>query len=251
MPDSKVHKILILGGTAEAAALAGEAVATLPGVEVISSLAGRTRQPRGLAGRVRVGGFGGGQGLADFLRTESVTLLIDATHPFAERISDHAYDACVIAEVQRMMLIRPPWRLPPDGRWAEVADMTAAAAAVAGFAHRVFLTTGTRQLEAFSNLADQWFLVRLIDQPETPPPLVNHRILLARPPFSLDSEAALLNEFNIDTLVSKHSGGALPAKITAALEAKTPIVLIQRPPPPPGNRVETVAECLAWIKSQI
>ncbi len=252
MPDSKPKKILILGGTAEAAALAQGAVAALPeSVEVISSLAGRTRQPRALPGRLRVGGFGGGRGLADFIRAEDISLLIDATHPFAEKISDHAHDACVITGIPRLMLVRPPWRLPPSGRWLEVPDMAAAAAAVVTLAKRVLLTTGTRQLEAFSNLPEQWFLVRMIDQPETPPPLINHQILIARPPFDLASETALLAEFEIDALVSKQSGGALPAKITAALETATPIILIECPPPPPGNRAETVADCLAWIESQI
>ena len=252
MPDSRMKKVLILGGTAEAAALARDAVAALPeSVEVISSLAGRTRRPRALPGRLHVGGFGGGRGLVDFIRAEGVTLLVDATHPFAEEISDHAYDACVIAEIPRLMLIRPPWRLPPGGRWLEVPDMAAAAAAVTTFARRVLLTTGPRQLEAFSNLPEQWFLARMIDEPETPPPLFNHQVLIARPPFSLESELALLAEFDIDTLVSKHSGGALPTKITAALETGAPIILIERPPPPPGTRAETVAACLAWIQSQL
>jgi len=249
---SKIRKIVILGGTAEASALAREAIAALPeNVEVISSLAGRTPQPSSLPGRLRVGGFGGGRGLADFIRAEGVNLLIDATHPFAEKISDHAHDACLIVGIPRLMLIRPPWQLPPSGRWIEVQDMAAAAAAVVTFSKRVFLTTGTHQLTAFSGHNDLWVLVRLIHQPKVPPPLINHQVVIGRPPFDLASESALLAEFKIDALVTKHSGGALPAKITAALETATPIILIERPPPPPGNRADNVADCLAWIQNQI
>ena len=130
--------------------------------------------------------------------------------------------------------------------------MTAAAEALSSFATRALITTGRRDLDAFSDLDDLWFLVRMIEAPDGPLPLKNHQLLLARPPFALEAERALLEEHQIDALVSKHSGGAASmTKITAALKADIPIVLLQRPPRLPGLWTESVDECLQWLQGQI
>jgi len=248
----ETKRVLILGGTAEARQLAERAVAALPpDVEVITSFAGRTRRPQNPPGTIREGGFGGTQGLAAYLKSEQIDLVVDATHPFAEVMSEHAHDACLIAETRRVQLVRPAWRFPPGAKWLEVMDMDAAAEAVSRFARRAFLTTGTQEIDAFAQAPGVWFLVRLIEAPEDPLPLADHEVTLGRPPFSLEGETALLDDHRIDTLVSKHSGGTRPAKIDAALAMAIPIVLIQPPPPPPGNHVESVEAALAWIEGQL
>lgn len=247
-----MKRLLILGGTAEARQLAEQSVAGLVDrLEVITSWAGRTDRAPDVAGRTRLGGFGGAAGLADYLAAEAVDLLVDATHPFAETISMAAHDAAVIADVPRLMLLRPPWRLPPSARWVEVEDLAAAADAVGRFSRRAFLTTGRQTVEAFAGVENVWFLVRLIDPPSAPLPLAAHAVTTGRPPHDLAAEKALIAEHRIDTLVSKSSGGTLPAKITAALELAMPIVLVAPPPPPPGPRAATVEECLGWIESRL
>jgi len=247
------RKVLILGGTGEAAALAHRLVAETPeDVEIITSLAGRTENPSALSGRVVSGGFGGIQGLKTFIEEEAVNLLIDATHPFADTISDSAYIACTVTNTLRMSLTRPAWSLPPDAKWVEVENMDAASTAIGTFATRTFLTVGTRGLDAFSENKDMWFLVRLIEQPAEPLPLADHLVITGRPPHDLESERRLIAEHRIDCLVSKHAGGAATqGKILAALEAGIPIVLIRRPPQLPGHWTESVEECVEWILKQL
>ena len=245
--------LLILGGTTEARELARR-VSLMLGkkVRVTTSLAGRRGSTPDLAGEVRTGGFGGIQGMKDYLGDDAVDLVVDATHPFSPTISDHANIACAAAGVPRLQFLRPAWVLPPSAKYLEADDMAEAAEMLPRIAKRVFLTTGLRGLEAFSGLDDLWFLVRLIDAPETPPPLVHHHLISGNPPYSLDAERALLAEHDIDTLVSKQSGGlSTEAKITAALDAGVTIVLIRRPPPEPGPQVETVDEAFAWIESRV
>lgn len=247
-----MKRLLILGGTAEARALAAAIAETLPGrAEAVTSWAGRTGRAPDVAGATRVGGFGGGAGMVDYIKSEGIDIVIDATHTFAETISDHAHDAALIAEVPRLCLMRPPWRLPPGSRWVEVADLEAAAEAVGKFAKRVFLTSGRQTLEAFAGIKDVWFLVRLIDPPAEPLALAAYEVATGRPPFTIEHEKALMAEHNIDTLVSKSSGGPLPAKITAAVELGLPIVLIAPPPPVPGTRADSVATALEWIELQL
>ncbi len=251
MPERR--KLLILGGTGDAAALARQAVDTLgPDVEVMTSLAGRMKSPAALPGGVRVGGFGGSEGLAAYLRDESIDWVIDATHPFAAQITDHALAACVREDVPRLMLVRPPWVLPPDGRWVEVDDMDAAAAAVARLSKRVFLTIGRRGIEAFSQAEDVWFLVRLIEEPEAPLPLADYHVLTGRPPHRLEDEREILAQHRIDCLVTKNSGGdATKAKLVAAQKAGIQMVLIRRPFQPPGEAVHAADEAMAWLKSRV
>lgn len=245
-------KVLILGGTAEAAELARRAVDAFgTRATIITSLAGRTRTRADLPGRVRVGGFGGAQGLIDYLKAEAINLVIDATHPFAAAISAHAADACARTGVPRLALVRPPWRLEPGAAWREVDDLKAAADALVGAAKHAFLTTGRGGLEAFAAVPEAWFLVRLMEAPEKPLPLPNHQVIVQRPPFTVDSERALLTEHRIDTLVAKNSGGITEAKITAAFDLGVRVVLIRRPPSPPGDAVETVDAALAWLQERI
>lgn len=247
-----VRRLLILGGTAEAAALAREAGRRFADrLEVTTSLAGRLTPSRALAGRVRVGGFGGAGGLIDYLRSAGIDLLIDATHPFAEAISRHAAIACEETATRRLVLVRPPWRRGPGDRWEEVGDAREAAALLARIGRRVFLTTGPGSVDAFAGLGGIWFLVRLFAPPPAPLSLTEHRVLVARPPFEVASETALFERHRIDTLVSKQSGGPTDAKLAAARHVGARVVLIRRPPPPPGEIVETVDAALQWLAARL
>ncbi|MGW8768504.1 cobalt-precorrin-6A reductase [Streptomyces sp. NPDC055815] len=236
--------VLILGGTTEARALAG----LLDGrVRVTSSLAGRVASPRLPAGEVRIGGFGGPEGLAAWLREHAVDAVIDATHPFAERISFNAARAAATAHVPLLALRRPGW-VPVDGDdWHPVASLPEAAGALAGLGDRVFLTTGRMGLAAFA-ACPQWFLVRSVDAPDTPMP-ARTEILLDRGPFTLAGERELLARHRIDVVVTKDSGGAATSpKLTAAREAGVPVVVVHRPPVPEDIRTAaTPEEAAAWV----
>ncbi|MDO0910069.1 cobalt-precorrin-6A reductase [Streptomyces sp. DT2A-34] len=225
--------ILILGGTTEARELAA-ALTARHGVRVTTSLAGRVARPGAVEGDVRIGGFGGAQGLADWLRAEHVDTLVDATHPFAESITANAVRAATATGVPAVILRRPGWRPGPEDRWHEVASLDEAAGLLPSLARRVFLTTGRLGLAAFAHLTDLHFVVRSVEPPE--PPMPPHtEVLLARGPFTADDEAALLREHRIDVLVTKDSGGeATSAKLTAARRLALPVVVVRRPPLPEG-----------------
>ncbi|MCG7209026.1 cobalt-precorrin-6A reductase [Streptomyces arenae] len=225
--------VLILGGTAEARELAAD-LAARPGVRVTTSLAGRVGRPGALAGEVRVGGFGGSAGLADWLREHRVTALVDATHPFAETITANAARAAAETGVPALVLRRPGWRPGPGDRWYPADSLAAAADLLPRFGPRVLLTTGRLGLSAFAHLADRHFVVRSVEPPE--PPMPPHtEVLLARGPFTVAGETALLCENLIDVLVTKDSGGAATAaKLTAARELGLPVVVVRRPPLPAG-----------------
>jgi precorrin-6A/cobalt-precorrin-6A reductase len=242
-------KLLILGGTAEAVALAG-ACASQPALAVISSLAGRTQHPTLPLGDVRIGGFGGAAGLARFLVERGIERVIDATHPFAAQMSAHAEHACREAGVPRLRLLRPPWVSVPGDRWIEVANFAEAAQRLPELGRRVFLTLGSRELEAFAQL-DLWFLVRTIETPGVLP-LPQGQWLAGRGPFAVEDELALLRTHAIDVLVTKASGGgATYAKLVAARRAGLPVLMVRRPPPPPGPVVGSVAAALAWLYGSI
>jgi precorrin-6A/cobalt-precorrin-6A reductase len=237
-----VH-VLILGGTTEARALAG----LLHGeVRVTSSLAGRVASPRLPAGEVRIGGFGGVDGLVEWMDGHAVDAVIDATHPFAERISFNAARAAATAHVPLLALRRPGW-VPVEGDdWREAASLEDAARTLDGLGDRVFLTTGRMGLAAFAD-RPQWFLVRSVDPPESPMPARTH-ILLDRGPFTLDGERELLRRHRVDVLVTKDSGGTATApKLAAAREAGIPVVVVRRPPVPEGvPTAATPEEAAAW-----
>ena len=239
-------KVLILGGTAEAAALA-QRLDTDPRMSVTTSLAGRTRDPAPLAGEVRIGGFGGPEGLGAYLRRHGTRLLIDATHPFAEQITQHAAEACEATGVARLRLVRPPWERREGDDWREAADLPAAVGLVATLGRRVFLTIGRQELSAFAGLTGHHFLVRTIDPPEAPSPLRDCQVVLGRGPFAEDDEAALLQRHRIDLLVAKNSGGlATYGKIAAARRLGLPVVMIERPVEPPSKSVATLGAALIW-----
>lgn len=237
-------KVLLLGGTTEARLLAGELVGEHA---VTVSLAGRVRSPLPLPGTVRVGGFGGVDGLAAWLRAHGTDAVVDATHPFASTMTAHAAAACARADVPLLRLQRPAWSPVPGDDWRPVPDLAAAAEAVAALGDRVFLTTGRTGLAVFAGV-DRWFLVRSVDPPEPPVP-ARMRVLLDRGPFTLDGERALLREHAIDVVVTKNSGGDAP-KLAAARERSVPVVVVERPPLPPDVlAVATVAAARAWVSS--
>jgi precorrin-6A/cobalt-precorrin-6A reductase len=240
-------KVLLLGGTAEARRLA-EALSA-EGVDVLSSLAGRTVDPVLPPGEVRIGGFGGAEGLADWLRAHPVRALVDATHPFAAAMTDHAAQAAAATGTPVLRLQRPGWREQPGDDWRRVDSLEAAAAAVAGFAH-VFLTTGRTGLGAFAGLTQE-VLVRTVDPPEPPlPPRTT--VVLERGPFTVGDELALMREHAVDVVVTKDSGSRLTeAKLAAARELGIPVVVVRRPPLPAGMPVvETVEEALDWLRAR-
>ncbi|MFI1974549.1 cobalt-precorrin-6A reductase [Streptomyces wedmorensis] len=241
--------VLILGGTTEARALAGLLHGSA-GLRVTSSLAGRVASPRLPVGEVRIGGFGGVDGLVDWIRAHAVDAVIDATHPFAEHISFNAAAAAATAHVPLLALRRPGW-VPGEGDdWRSVASLEQAADALDGLGDRVFLTTGRLGLASFA-ACPQWFLVRSVDAPDTPMP-ARTEILLDRGPFTLDDERKILAHHRIDVLVTKDSGGAATApKLTAAREAGVPVVVVRRPPVPDGVPVAaTPEEAAAWVATR-
>ncbi len=250
MPSHK-PTLLIIGGTGEATALAQAAEATFgEDLRVISSLAGRTAKPGDVSGEVRVGGFGGAKGLAGYLRDIAADYLIDASHPFAAEISKHACLAAAATATPRLALLRPPWRAQAGDRWHEAADMAAAAEMIPALGRRVFLSLGTRALEHFAGLSDNWFLVRVIDAPAEALPLAQSELILGRGPFDAASEQRLLEQHSIDLLVTRASGGdATKGKIDAARALDIPVIMLRRPAPPPGKSVETIGAALDWLSA--
>jgi precorrin-6A/cobalt-precorrin-6A reductase len=221
-------RILILGGTSEASQLATR-LAGRTGVTVISSLAGRVSRPSMPAGIVRIGGFGGIEGLSSYLLKERFDVVIDATHPFASTISHNAELACNAISVPLIAFERPPWKPQLGDRWFPVPDAQSAAL-LANFPHnRVFLSIGRQELGVFSKCEDAWFLVRVIDQPEDELPK-HSKLILQRGPFDLNEERQLFRNESIGLIVSKNSGGMTTySKIEAARELCIPVVMIDRP----------------------
>ncbi|MGI5243587.1 cobalt-precorrin-6A reductase [Dactylosporangium sp. CA-139066] len=239
--------VLILGGTGEARRLA----AVLPPVyRVISSLAGRVADPARPAGEVRIGGFGGPPGLASYLRAERVDVVVDATHPFAARMSANAALACRETGVPLLVLRRPGFAERPGDGWRHVPSLEAAAALLPGLAERVFLTTGRQGLAHFAHLGAQWFLVRCVDPPQPPvPPRLE--VVLDRGPFTVEGETELMLRYDIGVLVTKDSGGSMTAaKLDAARALRIPVVVVDRPPVTPGVAcVATVEAVVAHLQA--
>lgn len=247
-----VPKLLILGGTGEAAALARRLAERFGArLEVISSLAGRVARPRTVPGRMRIGGFGGAHGLIDYLRAEGISAVIDATHPFAARISAHGRIACDALALPRLSLDRPMWPRHPGDRWIEVDGMAEAAARLPQLGRRALLTVGAGEVAEFSDVTGVWLLVRLIADPG-PLPLADYRVLLGRGPFAVEDEIRLLTDHAVDILVCKASGGgATEAKITAARALGLPVLMIRRPPPEPGARVAEIEAAADWLDCHV
>lgn len=239
--------VLVLGGTAEARELAA-ALDAQPSTRVISTLAGRVARPRLPAGDVRIGGFGGAEGLAAYLSREAVDAVVDATHPFAERMSASAAAACSRAGVPLLRLERPPFRSEPGDDWRRVASLEEAAATIPGSGRRVFLTTGRQGLGAFAGVGGAFFLIRCVDPPDVPLP-ADHVLRLDRGPFTLEGELALIDEHRLDLLITKDSGGEhTAAKLEAARLRGLAVIVVSRPPRADPLAVASVAEALAWLR---
>lgn len=221
-----MQKILILGGTAEARALAAQLIEE--GHQVTTSLAGRTRDPILPVGSVRIGGFGGAAGLAAYLRQEGFDRIIDATHPFARRISENAIQAAAIADVPLEQRLRPRWTKQPGDRWQTVTTLEEAVNALPAGA-TVFLALGRQYLDAFATLTDCRFVIRMVDPPETALVFDDHILVLGKPGNDPDREADLFTAHGVTHLVCRNSGGpAGYAKIVAARRLALPVIIIER-----------------------
>ncbi|MDJ1158839.1 cobalt-precorrin-6A reductase [Chelatococcus sp. SYSU_G07232] len=242
-------RILVLGGTTEAGRLAA-ALAARREMAAILSLAGRTAEAAPSALPRRIGGFGGIEGLMRWLAAERITAVVDATHPFAARISVNAAAACAALGLPLARLTRPAWTPQPGDRWQEVADARAAALALGAAPRRVFLTVGRLTLDAFTVAPQHRYLVRTIDAPDPPPALPDLTLVTARPPFTAEAETALMREHAVEVLVTKNSGGAATAgKLAAARALGLPVVVIRRPEKPAADTFLTVEAVLAWLEA--
>ena len=212
------------------------------------SLAGRTTEPRPQPLPTRIGGFGGVDGLARYLRAERIEAVVDMTHPYADQMSRNAVAACAQTGVPLASLVRTPWQTAPDDLWQIVPDTDAAAIAIGSPPRRVFLSLGRQELHCFATAPQHHYLARLIEPPqqETLPP--DLRLIQARGPFDLAAETGLLTEERIEIVVTKNSGGsATYPKIEAARTLGLPVIMIARPDKPVGHVMHTPEEAVAWL----
>ncbi|MCG5240761.1 cobalt-precorrin-6A reductase [Azospirillum doebereinerae] len=241
-------KVLILGGTTEATALARR-LAGHDRIDAAVSLAGRTKNPALPPLPTRIGGFGGVEGLATYLEAEGIQAVIDATHPFADQISANAAAACARRSVPLRLLTRAPWVAGEGDRWIGAPDMATAAQALRGLGEGVFLTIGRQEVAAFEAVPDKRYLIRAVDPPEPMPALPRATLILDRGPFTVEAEVALMRKHDIDVVVSKNSGGAATdAKLEAARRLGLPVVMVERPA---GNGVQElhgVDAAVAWLE---
>ncbi|HWC82891.1 MAG TPA: cobalt-precorrin-6A reductase [Pseudonocardiaceae bacterium] len=246
-----MRRLLVLGGTGEARELAGQ-LAGQPGLHVVSALAGRTEAPRLPEGEVRIGGFGGAEGLAGFLRADRIDVVLDATHPFAARITASALAAARELDLPIAVLRRPGWPAGPGDHWHRVGSLSAAAEALPSLGERVFLSVGRQGIGAFAGLAGHWFLARCVHPPHPPVP-ERLDLLLDRGPYTVDGELELLRRNEVQVLVSRDSGGGqTSAKLVAARELGLPVVLIDRPDPPEDVPIlPTIDAVLDWLTSTL
>ena len=237
-------RILLLGGTTEASLLA-RALA-VAGKDAVFSYAGRTDSPVAQPLPMRVGGFGGIAGLVDYLRAERIGAVVDATHPFAAQMSRNAVAACGLTGVPLIGLERPAWVAGAGDRWTHVGSMEAAIAALPDRPARVFLAIGKQNLAGFA-AKPHHYLLRLVDAPDAPP-LPDCTVILARGPFEVEADKALMIQHNISHIVAKNAGGAgAEAKLIAARTLRLPVILIDRPTLPARRVVASVAEVMAWL----
>jgi len=239
------QSLLILGGTTEASALAR--VVASRGIRAVFSYAGRVGAPRAQPLPVRVGGFGGVDGLVAYLRANAITHVIDATHPFAAQMSSHAVQACNIVGIPLAALTRPAWVPTKDDQWRDVADMDAAVAALEGAPKRVFLALGRMHLAEFAAQSQHHYLLRLIDAPDATP-LPNCEVVVARGPFNVEGDIALMRHHKTELVVCKNAGGSgARAKLDAARNLGLPVLMIARPVLPQRTEMTNPAEVLQWL----
>jgi precorrin-6A/cobalt-precorrin-6A reductase len=241
-------KVLLLGGTGEARSLAS-ALAVESGVDVVSSLAGRTADARLPVGEVRQGGFGGTDGLIDWLLSNRVDAMVDATHPFAATMTEHAVAAAQEVGVPLIVLRRPGWTSGADDRWHWVDTAADAAGLLPTVGSRVFLTIGRQGLAAFARTG-LWTVARCVDPPEPVPAWCE--LILDRGPYDVGGELTVMRTHRIDVLVTKDSGGPQTvAKLVAARELGVPVVVIRRPPLPVGaEAVDSVDRVVEWVRAR-
>ena len=242
-------RILILGGTGEAMKLAAALVAR-PDLPALLSFAGRTRAPLLPSIPSRIGGFGGVDGLAAYMQAMQTPLVIDATHPFAAQMSWNAAEACARLGVPRLTFTRKTWTPAQDDRWIEVADIEAAVDALGETPAHVFLTVGRLSLGAFKRAPQHTYVARSIDQPDASELPPNCRVLLARPPFALADERALMQAERFDFLCTKNSGGAATEnKLLAARALGLRVIMVNRPQAPEGETLFDLGEVIDWISA--
>ena len=245
--ETGMARILILGGTAEARQLAGR-LAGRAGLEITLSLAGRTATPAAQPVPVRVGGFGGAEGLAKYLVSERIDALIDATHPYANVISANAVEAARRSGVPLIALRRPPWIAVSGDRWIEVSDVREAVRALGQTPRRVFVALGRNELKPLRDAPQHYYLIRSVDPVDPPLPLPHVGYVTGRGPFGEADDHALMTEHRIDVVVAKNSGGtATYGKIAAARVLGVDVVMLRRPPAPDGAAVETIEDAIAWL----
>jgi precorrin-6A/cobalt-precorrin-6A reductase len=238
--------ILLLGGTTEAGAMA-QALARA-GVDAVFSYAGRTGSPAPQPLPMRIGGFGGVPGLVAYVRAEGISHVIDATHPFAAQMSANAVAACATTATPLIALERAPWQPQPGDDWHRVADRAAAVAALPDAPARVFLAIGKQTLAPFAACPQHHYLLRLVDPPEAPLPLPQASVILARGPFDVAGDTALMRDHAITHIVAKNAGGdGASAKLAAARALRLPVILVERPVTPTRKVAGSVAEVMAWL----
>jgi precorrin-6A/cobalt-precorrin-6A reductase len=242
-----MRRILILGGTAQARQLA-QRLAARADLAVTLSLAGRTASPAPQPVPVRIGGFGGADGLAQYLSAQRIDALIDATHPYAAQIAANAARAVERTGTALLALRRPPWTAGSSDRWTEVADVQAAVTALGAAPRRVFLALGRNELAPFAAAPQHHYLVRSVDPVEPPLAVPHAAYLTGRGPFAEADERRLLEQHRIEIIVAKNSGGdATYGKIAAARALGVPVILLRRPALPAVPSVDTVDAALAWL----
>jgi precorrin-6A/cobalt-precorrin-6A reductase len=238
-------RALVLGGTADASALA--AALARARIDAVYSYGGRTRAPAAQPLPTRIGGFGGVSGLADYLRRESITHVIDATHPFAAGMSRNAIAACAETGTPLLALERAPWTRTSGDEWTEIADVEAAVAALPDGPTNVFLAIGRQHIAPFATRPQHVYTLRLVDPPEAPLPLPAE-VIVSRGPFTLRDEVEMLRARRIAWIVARNSGGdGARAKIDAARLLGLPVIMIARPDLPERRRVDSVAEVMDWL----
>jgi precorrin-6A/cobalt-precorrin-6A reductase len=239
-------RALILGGTGDANQLAERCIREK--IDAVYSYAGRTQIPLPHSLPTRIGGFGGVAGLADYIRKQRVTHVVDATHPFAAEMSRHAVEACAATDTRLLALDRAPWIRTAGDRWIEVADVDAAVAALPEQRVRIFLAIGRQHLAPFAAKPQHAYTLRFVDAPDGALPLPDAEVIVSRGPFTLQGDHELMRSRGIEFLVARNSGGAgARAKIDAARELGLPVIMIERPALPERPRVESVEEVLAWL----